>query len=510
MFYKLRKQGMDNNLWRILINMYEGFMCSVRVRNKLSSWFNASQGVHQGAPWSMKLFILMHNELIQQLKQSGQGLCIMIENTTSPTFADDIALVTLHKRCMQVLLDIAYRYSRQWRFHFNASKSEVIIFGQDKCSSTNLRLGDSVIVAVDVTKHMGVCLANSDKLKVQYVDGKILNSKCKVFATIGLGNERIPTSINVASRLYWTSILPSLLHGVETADYPDAAQANLEQFHGQSAKYFQNLPLQSPNVSCLATIGWKSMESHINILMLTFLWRLLLLPMNCVYKRVVLIRLWYHMYVVDGKHQGPTWNMLQRFREYGLIGILSDVMNTGYVMPIQEFKRLVHNLVINNELKRYKISCHLYSSLKLFKNCIPNIKMWPWWLFCLKNPKATRNVRTLLRIMCGRSELRSDKIKFGAISNVCYKCDLNVMDSITHVVFECPESEIMRQNLMREVAEVAPPLLNNHFQMMPNYNKTLFLLSGLNDAYVCEWDLMYHAMLNLVIVMYNQYVLNVP
>ena len=36
------------------------------------------------------------------------------------------------------------------------------------------------------------------------------------------------------------------------------------------------------------------------------------------------------------------------------------------------------------------------------------------------------------------------------------------------------------------------------------------LLSGLNDAYVCEWDLMYHAMLNLVIMMYEQYVLNLP
>ena len=60
------------------------------------------------------------------------------------------------------------------------------------------------------------------------------------------------------------------------------------------------------------------------------------------------------------------------------------------------------------------------------------------------------------------------------------------------------------------MAEVAPPLLNTNFQMMPKYDKTLILLSGLNDVYVCKLYLMYHVILNLVIVMYEQYILNLP
>ena len=73
MFYKLYKDGMDRKLWRVLLNLYDDFECSVKICGVLSDWFVAQQGGHQGAPWSMRLFMMMHNDLIVRLKDSKKG-----------------------------------------------------------------------------------------------------------------------------------------------------------------------------------------------------------------------------------------------------------------------------------------------------------------------------------------------------------------------------------------------------------------------------------------------------
>ena len=51
---------------------------------------------------------------------------------SSPSFADDISLLTTRQSFLTVLMHICYCYSLKWRYEFNNSKSGVVTFGETK------------------------------------------------------------------------------------------------------------------------------------------------------------------------------------------------------------------------------------------------------------------------------------------------------------------------------------------------------------------------------------------
>ena len=107
--------------------MYQSFVSKV---------FKISQGTRQGSiisPWLYSVYI---NDLLNELCSSEYSLAISDVNVTCPTQADDICLLSLTKHNLDMLIDICYKYSCNWRFRYNASKSVIIVFNE----SCNARL----------------------------------------------------------------------------------------------------------------------------------------------------------------------------------------------------------------------------------------------------------------------------------------------------------------------------------------------------------------------------------
>ena len=119
--------------------------------------FTVGQGVHQGAPLSMLLFIIYIDPLLVELKQSNVGAHIADHNITCPAFADDVALLALTEKNLQKLVDIAFIYSNKWRFTFNAKKSYYMVFGK-RPKYKSIVLGASDLKEVSDIKHLGTIL----------------------------------------------------------------------------------------------------------------------------------------------------------------------------------------------------------------------------------------------------------------------------------------------------------------------------------------------------------------
>ena len=133
LFFKLNLLGCNINLWRVLWDYYQGFECCVFVAGGHTNWFQIQQGVHQGAPFSMRLYVAYNNDLLDELQSSdlGAGISSPRVNLCCPAYADDIAIVAIHKRSMQSMLNITATHSSRWRYDFNPQKSHVLIFGPD-------------------------------------------------------------------------------------------------------------------------------------------------------------------------------------------------------------------------------------------------------------------------------------------------------------------------------------------------------------------------------------------
>ena len=97
--------------------------------------FDISQGAGQGrilAPFMYKVYI---NGLLNALSNHCYAIFINGLSLVSSSFADDvdgISLITLRASFLQSLMTKCLRYSLQWRYEFNHTKSGVVAFGESK------------------------------------------------------------------------------------------------------------------------------------------------------------------------------------------------------------------------------------------------------------------------------------------------------------------------------------------------------------------------------------------
>ena len=57
----------------------------------------------------------------------------------SPTYADDMSLVTSSDADLQRMLDITGKYAYRWQYTFNANKSKIMVFGESSTPRKVLR-----------------------------------------------------------------------------------------------------------------------------------------------------------------------------------------------------------------------------------------------------------------------------------------------------------------------------------------------------------------------------------
>ena len=421
----------------------------------------------------------------------------------NPTFADDVSIASLHKPVLQQQLDSVYQYSLKWRFKFNASKSVIIIFGNDTCPDTSLTLGETVIPVRGGDLHMGIFLGQSKELEEDFVHKRISKAKKAFFAAQSIGSSSHPTSPKVLSKLYWSNCMSRMAHGLEILSLNHSSLQSLEQEHGSMAKMAQGQSKQTANVAPTATLGWRSFECHLDLAKMLFLWRILLLPMHNIYKQISMLRLCYHMYEAGGAHCGPLNGIVEVYRKYGLLKLLDNAMKSGDVMSIDSFKTIARDTVDKCECNRFRISCMLYKSLSLFSKCVQAIAMWPWWIFADQCPEHLYQVRHMYRLLVSQSCIKSHVAVYTKTSPMCTLCSQNCSETPEHLLFDCDYFDRKRAEMWYNVNCVLPAAMQEELHNMSSLHKAEFILSGFGCKFIPEWSDVYVEMCKFCYTMYN-------
>ena len=192
-FYKLFHDfHLRGKSWRLLQKLYDGFRCKVRIAGRLSDSFQALQGLHQGAPCSMLIFVLYINELLHELDQGMGKVKIGNNIINSPCFADDVCTLALSKNALQQRFTVAYKYSCKWQFSFNPEKCAYVIVGKDDMPSFKIKLGSNVIKKVCVEEHLGTALCCDAKSELEYMKKRIKTCKTMNCSIQGIRSHRVP------------------------------------------------------------------------------------------------------------------------------------------------------------------------------------------------------------------------------------------------------------------------------------------------------------------------------
>ena len=381
--------GIEKKIWKIVQDSYKNFKCAALVAGEPGPWFVPERGIHQGAPLSMPFYQIYINDLLHSLRTSTCGVIINDIDVTCPAYADDVAICALHKTGLNILLQIAYSYSKKWLFEFSIEKSVIMTWGRDQFPEIPVMLGGSKLKIVEHFKHVGIELANSKAGKDRIIHEGSGKARHAILAARGIGYSNTPVSVTVLSKIYWAISVARMAYGLEIDVIDENNMEELVKAHRHHAKIVQDIPNMVHKPAVLAPLGWLSMKGYIAIKKMCFLWSILCYPDTGIYKTIALLVI-NKCNANDGDVRwSPIADMYNTFCKYNMKSVLMSCIQHNECYPGNDMKRLIKKAVWKHEFESWVASQFMYPELDCYYKGVKNISMHCWWRYTGKNPRMT-------------------------------------------------------------------------------------------------------------------------
>lgn len=331
------------------------------------------------------------------------------------------------------------------------------------------------------------------------MDSRIKSCKTMCYAMQSLGTIGCPLPPLIASRLYNGACIPKLLYGVETMHMEDQTIDKLESFHAGSAKMFQGLPENTSNIGSVGLLGWNSIGAKIDIARLLFVWRILLLPMSSIYKKIM-ITLIISLYANDKYkcNEGPTADIMRTCDCYNLLEDVMHAVLSGCYISMNKWKGHVVKVVNRRDFRSWQIWSTMYSSLHLYPyDELESFKMSQWWMYNVRNPEDGRRCRLMAK--CILNSYRLGRVR-------CEMCNCHFRNSITHILFECEDLISIRNEYWNRIYLYGGvPNLFTEMDNMSYDTRCKFIFGAFRSDYIYEWNSFYRYVLKFVEMVYMSY-----
>jgi hypothetical protein len=453
LFVKVFELGVKGKWWRLLVKAYSTMTSAVSHAGLVSEYFPVLQSVRQGGVLSPWLYLIYINEMLVSLRESGHGAGIGDIYCGTAAQADDVALLALSPKSLQVMLNISYEFSCTWRSIYNALKTIILVYGETKAKHMKNRmarkwfLGEKAIVEGLTAKHVGVHLNTDRKHNISVEKA----SQCGRKAFLGLVGAGVrPRGLNpiTSSRLYKVIVLPRFLYGCEL--WTNLSQKNLIQLETVNRfciKQMQGLSIRTRSVIALGLLGLYPIELEIDRRKLTFWANTHRLPEKSLAKKVM-------NQTMEDESNDYAIDIRRILRKYKL----SDVMVASEIPSKYTWKLTVkkaiddYHSVSQRDLVIDDIDFRVYSHVMEPASVKPYIG---WRL--VRDVKSHRyNLVFLIMSL----------VSSGAVCPIlCEHCGLLSDNQLHHFLLECPTTGMARRvfwgRIERSCGNVVTGYLNN-------------------------------------------------
>ena len=225
------------------------------------------------------------NGLLNILSNHCYAIFIDGLRVPSPSFADDISLLTLHPSFLKTFINICNRCGINWKYDFSHSKSGIVTFGETKLQHfVSLKnrewfLGDTMVEELYEYKNLGVRKNYVDSFSSN-IDDNIDKTRKNVAMIFSSNLDRRKSQSTYLYVKFWRqACLPTLLFGAELFTlYTPTLLSRLERCHSWFLKNIFFVPKFASGPLLQKLSGLNSIESEIAIKKLLFLGRLIKEP----------------------------------------------------------------------------------------------------------------------------------------------------------------------------------------------------------------------------------------
>ena len=147
----------------------------------------------------------------------------------------------------------------------------------------------------------------------------------------------------------------------------------------------------------------------------------------------------------------------------------------------------------------------LFSRTDLLRKSLGKSQYLTWWFLADNLPHLQGTCETMARLVCHASQLKDDDVRLigGSHSQkICTYCDLGIIETVNHMVMQCPSSVGLRVQMFKDMHNADPVTSDKLKQRL---NQTFNWLMGMQPenieasamaqmwviagAYICK---MYH------------------
>ena len=451
LFYMLYNRGIKGKLWRLLRAAYKECLCAVLLNGRLSRWFYLLQGVKQGAIVSMLMYICFINGLMLEIMETNRG-CVTLEvDAGCIGYADDLAFVTYSQANMQILIDMAVKYSNMWRFEFSNAKCACIAFCNNN-RGVNLTIGNDKLNVCTEYNHVGVPIRSQGGPTTQVIQSKLDSCKRAFYSLVGCSLFKSTLSPLALSKVYLSVVVPKLLYGAEVRKYDEVEIKSYDNFNRKMGKDIQNMPSSTPNPAAITTLGWRDLCTRIDVIRLQFIQRILSLHVNSIYRLLFLRRLYYVIYAGYDKCTGPVAQIVKTCVKYNFLENVLQLVESGGIISKNAWKKNILQVVYDRDHANWRFSLTLYPKLSLFRTIVLKCEPICWWNLAKCQPYLKRTCITMVNLLCGNSILAQYRnVTLAREDRLCTMCDLGVVEDTFHFVCQCPQFSLLRESLWNNV-----------------------------------------------------------
>ena len=212
MYYKLLKYGITGNIYSIIKSVYANTTYSIKVGEKISPSFRASNGLKQGCCMSPILSNIFQNDLHEIFTEDCDPISIGSIVLNSISWADDLVLLSTSKEGLQRCLDKLFLYCRKWGLEVNVKKTKTMVLCKRADKLTTFRYNNMSLDNVQEIHYLGFNFSYNGSVQVMMSD-RISKARKVAFMVLNALRTNKNVSTSLALSIYDKQIAPVLMYG---------------------------------------------------------------------------------------------------------------------------------------------------------------------------------------------------------------------------------------------------------------------------------------------------------
>ncbi len=127
--------------------------------------------------------------------------------------------------------------------------------------------------------------------EMEEIEVRIEKAYKKVWMLKSIGSRRTQINPMTFPKGYWTAIVSKVCYGLFLTSIKNKTLDRLDKMQVDIARNIQGMAPNTPAMVALAGMKWWRLSTHIAMDTLMFTWQIISLPMNSLYKHILVYRL---------------------------------------------------------------------------------------------------------------------------------------------------------------------------------------------------------------------------